>query len=111
MATRYDGELETQPTVDKNKQGVLYYAEVLTGSTVLSPSAGKAIKLVKMQVLQNPDNETANRVTLSFASTGDFFTGWVGSDSSEVIGDVNEDLTITLATTAQVSIMLRYKEI
>lgn len=108
---RIDGELETQPTVDKNKQDVLYYAEVLTGSTVLTPTSGKAIKLVKMQVLQNPDNETANRVTLTFASTGDFFTGWVGSDSSEVIGDIDEDLSINLTSAAPVSVMLRYKEI
>lgn len=108
---RIDGVLETQPIADVNKQSVLYYAQVLTSSTTITPTSGKKIKLVKMQVLQNPDNETANRVTLGFTSTGDFFTGWVGSDSSEVIGDTDEDLDITLASSAQVSVMLRYKEL
>lgn len=106
-------ELRAAPvqTVDNNKQDVMFYAQVLTSSTTLSPSAGKALKIVKVQVLQNPDNETSNRVTLGFTSTGDFFTGWVVSDSSEVIGDVDEDLTITLASSAPISVIMRYKEI
>lgn len=108
-----DAELRATPlqTLDNNKQGVLYYAEVLTASTTLTPTAGKRLKIVKMQVLQNPDNSSANQVTLNFTSTGDFFTGWAGADSSEIIGAVDESLNITLANTQQVSVMLRYKEI
>lgn len=94
-----------------NTKSVKYYAQVLTASTTLTPTAGKAIKLVKMQVLQNPDNSSANQVTLGFVSTGNFFTGWVGSDSSEVIGATNEVLSITLANSQAVSVLLRFKEL
>lgn len=112
-----DGLTDTQlratpvPQVDANKQSVLYYARVLTASTTLAPTLGKKIKLLKMQVLQSPDNTTANQVTLNFTSTGDFFTGWVGSDSSEVIGATNEALNITLGSSSPISVLLRYKEI
>ena len=71
-----------QPIVDANKQSLTYYAAVLTSGTTVPPTSGKKIKLVKMQVLQNPDNTSANQVSLGFTSTGTFFTGWVGSDSN-----------------------------
>lgn len=95
---------------DLNKQDALPYAEVLTGSSSITPTAGKRIKVLKAQVLQNPANETCNLVTLSFASVGDFVTGWVFSDSTEWVGDVNEALTITLSGSQQVSVNIRYKE-
>lgn len=94
-----------------NTKSVKYYAQVLTATTTLTPTAGKAIKLVKMQVLQNPDNSSANQVTLGFVSTGNFFTGWVGSDNAEVTGATNEVLNITLGNAQQVSVLLRFKEI
>lgn len=108
-----DTELRATPVgvVDANKQDTLYYAKVRSASDTITPSAGKRIKLVKAQILQSPDNETYNLVTLSFVSTGDFFTCWAGSDSTEVIGDTDEDLTITLANANPVSVNIRYKEI
>lgn len=94
-----------------NTKAVKYYAQVLTSTTTLTPTAGKAIKLVKMQVLQDPDNSSANQVTLGFVSTGNFFIGWVGSDNAEVTGATNEVLNITLSNSQPVSVLLRYKEI
>lgn len=94
-----------------NTKSVKYYAQVLTATTTLTPTSGKKIKLVKMQVLQNPDNSSANQVTLGFVSTGNFFIGWVGSDNAEVTGATNEALDITLANAQPVSVLIRYKEL
>lgn len=109
MGVTVDG-VDVQVTQDLNKQDVIFYAQVLTGSTTITPTSGKRMKVVKAQVLQKPDNSTFNLVTLSFTSTGNFVTGWVYSDSSECTGDVNEALTITLSTTDPVSVNIRYKE-
>lgn len=111
MPETVDGVEVYRSYQDFNRQAASAYAQVLTASTTLTPSTGKRIRVLKAQVLQNPDNATANLVTLSFASSiGAFVTGWVFSDSNEWTGDVNEALTITLAGSNPVSVNLRYKE-
>lgn len=118
MLGRVGGKPETQPTVNVHNQGMLLYRERLTSSDSLTPSTGKRLQIVKIQVLQNSDNETANAVTMTLSSqahtenaTGKIFDGWVGSDSTEIVGDVDEAVTITLASSAPVSVMINYKEI
>jgi hypothetical protein len=107
-----DGKIPVEATItDPNQEDAIPYAEVLTATTAISPASGKRIHLLKSQVLQSPDNETANLVTLSFASTGDLITGWAFSDSNEWIGAVDEDLDITLGSSQPVSVNIRYKEL
>lgn len=105
-----DGSIPVSVT-DPNKEDAIPYAEVLTASTTITPSSGTRIQLLKSQVLQNPDNASANLVTLSFVSTGDLVTGWAFSDSNEWVGEVDEDLNITLGGSNPVSVNIRYKEI
>lgn len=115
---RIDGELETQPTVDVNKKSTLLYRERLTSDTTLTPESGKRLVIVKIQVLQSPDNETANPVTITMASQindnnadGAVFDSWVGSDSTEIIGDIDEEAVINLANSNPVSVMINYKQV
>lgn len=109
MSEFRDGR-EIYTTQDLNKQDAIPYAEVLTADDTITPTAGKRIVVLKSQVLQHPANETFNLVTLGFASVGDFVTGWIFSDSTEWVGDVDEDLTINLTNTDPVSVNIRYKE-
>lgn len=97
--------------LDINKQNALPYAEILTASATITPTTGKKIKILKVQVLQSPDNTVANAVTLNFASLGDIVTGWAYSDSNEWIGATDEVLNIVLGGVNPVSVNIRYKEI
>lgn len=92
-------------------QASIPYAQSLTADTTITPTAGKRIKVEKMQVMQNPDNTTSTQVTLNFASIGNIATGWAFSDKTEWVGAVNEVLTIDLTGSLPVSVNIRYKEI
>lgn len=96
---------------DPNKRLAIPYSKIRTASDTITPSAGKKIKILKSQVMQSPDNTSANTVTLNFASLGDFSTGWAYADSNEWVGATNEVLNITLGNTQSVSVNIRYKEI
>jgi hypothetical protein len=109
---------DTQPIADVNKMDAILYRERLSASDTLTPSTGKRLKILKIQVIQSPDNSTANPITITMASqahtenaTGKIFDGWVGSDSTEVIGDVDEAATITAGNSNPVSVLINYKEI
>lgn len=94
-----------------DQQAELFYAESLTTDDTITPTAGKRIKVIKAQIMQNPDNTTSTRVTLNFVSTGDFLIGWAFSDKPDVVGDVDEVLTIDLTGSEPVSVNIKYKEI
>jgi hypothetical protein len=96
----------------------LLYRERLTSGDTLTPTAGKRLKIEKIQVLQHPDNSVANSVTIDMPSqihtensSGNIFDGWTGSDTTEIIGDVDEEATITLGNSNPVSVMINYKEL
>lgn len=96
----------------------LLYRERLSAGDTLTPTTGKRLKIEKMQVIQNPDNSTANPVTIDMPSqihtenpSGNIFDGWNGSDTTEIIGDVDEVATITLGNSNPVSVMINYKEV
>lgn len=97
--------------LDLDKQGVMAYAQVLTSGDTITPASGKRLKIVKSQILPDPVNTSYNLVTLSFVSIGNFFTCWAGSDSSVWIGAVDEALTITVSSSDNVSVNIRYKQI
>jgi hypothetical protein len=94
-----------------DQKDILFYAKAITADDTITPTLGKRIKITKAQIMQNPDNSTSTRVTLNFVSKGDFLTGWAFSDKSDVVGEVNETLSIDLTGSAPVSVNIKYKEI
>lgn len=94
-----------------DQQTSLPYSQALTASATITPSSGKRLKIEKVQVMQNPDNTSATKVSLNFASIGDFMTGWAFSDKTEWVGAVDEVLSINLTGSQAVSVNIRYKEI
>lgn len=96
-----------------DEQDVLYYAQSLIADASITPTSGKRIEVIKVQVMQNPTNSGATQVTLNFPSVGDFITGWAYSDRPEsLIGAVNEALVINLDSNGEpVSVNIKYKEV
>jgi hypothetical protein len=96
------------------KYSLLPYAKERTASDTLTPSAGKRIQLVWVQVVPDPDGTAGNLVTISMTIGGvltDVYKVYALGRTAVFTGDTDTDLVITLENSQPVTINMQYREI
>lgn len=89
------------------------FAQQITTSTDITPTAGKRIRVLWVAFVPSPDNTTANLVTVSYPTTGKtLYVGyamahWQRFDD----GATNEAVHIGLANTQPVAVTVHYEEL
>lgn len=114
MLDRIDGELETQPIEDTLKSALLPYAKLRTASDVITPSAGKKIQIIWVQVIPDSANTVSNLVTIDMTINTvvtDLYKVYALGRSAKFTGDVDTDVNITLANAQPVTVNIHYREI
>jgi hypothetical protein len=96
---------------EATKSNLLPYAKIRTASDTITPTAGKKLEIVWVQVIPSSDNLNANLVTLNLFSIGDLYKVYALGRSAVFTGGTDEVLNINLATAEPVSINIQYREI
>lgn len=99
-------------TLDRRFGGSkLAYAAVLTATSDITPTSGKAIRLLWVAFIPNPDNSSANLVTVGFvAAATSLYTGYALAHWERFDGAVDQHLRITLANSQPVAVTVHYEE-
>lgn len=106
------GDLATERTVSHRfGGGASSYAQVLTASDSIVPAEGKAIQVLWVSFIPNPDNEGANLVTVGFAGGETLYVGYAMAHWELFEGEADQDLNIILASSAPVAVTIHYKEV
>lgn len=111
LATSANQTNGQQVTNERSKLDLIPYAELLTANDSITPSAGKAIEVVWVQVIANPDNTAANLVTLQFNSGQTLYKVYALGRSAVFTGAADQDLDIILDTAEPVSVNIHYREV
>lgn len=96
---------------EATKTSLLPYAQLLNASTSITPSAGKRLEIVWVQVIPNSDNSSANLVTIAFNAGITLYRVYALGRSAVFTGATNQALNITLATGEPVTVNIQYREI
>jgi len=88
----------------------LAYSAVLTATTDLTPTVGKAIRLLWVAFIPNSDNTTSNLVTVGYVGGGALYTGYAMAHWERFDGAVNTALRITVANAQPVAVTVHYEE-
>lgn len=96
---------------EATKSNLLPYAQLLTASGSITPSAGKSIQLVWCQIVPSSDNAAANLVTIGWASGATLYRVYALGRSAVFTGAINQVLNITLATSEPVTVNIQYREV
>lgn len=111
LMDRIDGVLETQPTSSVEKYDLIPYAEELTSSATITPSAGKKIQVVWCQVIAKTDNTTANLVTIGFAGGSRLYRVYALGRTAVFTGVADQVLNIDLTNSQPVTVNIHYREL
>lgn len=89
----------------------LAYSAVLTATTDITPTSGKAMRLLWVCFIPNPDNSSANLVTIGFVGAGSsLYTGYALAHWERFDGSLNTALRVTLANSQPVAVTVHYEE-
>jgi hypothetical protein len=89
----------------------LAYSGLLTSTTDITPTVGKAIRLLWVAFVPSSDNSAANLVTVGFVdAAAPCYTGYALAHWERFDGAVNQKLRITLATAEPVAVTVHYEE-
>jgi hypothetical protein len=111
---RIDGILETQPIKTMEQYELLPYAQQLTASDTITPTSGKKIQLVWVQIIADPDASAGNLVTLTMTINSvstDIYKVYALGRTAVFTGDTNAVLSITLENSQPVTVNIQYREI
>lgn len=99
-------------TAYKFAPGKLRYTNIISASTSITPTAGKAIQVINTQVIPASANASDVQIYINFATSSiDIFKGYAGGGYYVRSGAVNEVLTITQTGTGSVQVLVDYLEI
>lgn len=99
------------PTYDPNKYNLLSYAEQLTSSASITPTSGKKLQIMWVQIIADPDVTTANLVTIGFNGDSAIYKTYALGREAVFTGNTDQVLDITLENAQPVTINIQYKEI
>lgn len=81
-------------------------------TTLLTPAAGKRLRVVWVSAIPSPDNTGANRVRLKFGTSGSpFYETYALAHWELFDGPTDAPLVVNLATGEPVSVTVHYREI
>jgi hypothetical protein len=116
-SAKQDTAQTTLTSIDTNialqlAPGKLRYTNIISASTTITPTSGKAIEVIKIQVVPASANASDVQIYINFAtSLQDVFKGYAGGGYGVFTGNTNEVLTITQTGTGSVQILVDYNEI
>jgi hypothetical protein len=96
---------------DAEKYDLLSYAEELTASDSITPSAGMRIEVIWVQVIPDPDGASGNLVQIGFNGDPALYTIYVLARSAVFVGAVDQALDITLENSEKVTVNIQYREV
>lgn len=102
------GNLYTQ---EASKHDLLAYAEQLTSSASITPTSGKKLQIVWVQVVADPDGTAGNLVTIGFNGSSALYKVYALGRSALFTGATNQVLDITLENSQPVTVNIQYREI
>lgn len=95
--------------------GLTSTAAVLSAAgnnTLITPPAGKSVRLQWVSMIPDTDNATANLVTVQFLTSGQvLYIAYAMAHWELFTGNVNEPLTVTLANAQPVAVTAHWKAI
>lgn len=109
LATKANQTNGEQITNERSKLDLIPYAELLTSSDSITPSAGKAIQVVWVQIVANPDNTAANLTTIEFDGGPTLYKVYALGRSAVFTGEADQALNIELDTAEPVSVNIQYR--
>lgn len=81
-------------------------------NTVLTPTSGKALRVVWVSAIPSSDNTNANLVKFKFGTGGTpFYIAYAVAHWEVFQGAVNQALVVNCATSEAVSVSIHYREI
>lgn len=105
------GEVASETTLGRRFGGSkLPFSGLLTSTTDVTPTSGKAIRLLWASVIPNPDNSTANLVQIGFVGDTPAYTTYALAHWERFDGDTDQVLRITLANSQPVAVTVHYEE-
>lgn len=107
------GELALDSTLARRfGGGKLAYASVLTATTDISPSSGKAFRLLWIAFIPDSGNVSSNLVTVGFVGgVSSLYAGYAMAHWESFTGAVNAPLRISLANSQSVAVTVHYEEV
>lgn len=110
------GSLTTDGSYDERYSGgKSAYATTVNAigdTTLVTPAAGKAIRVVWVSAIPSPDNVSANRVRFKFGAGGaPFYEAYAVAHWEVFQGAVNTPLVLNAATAEPVSVTVHYREV
>jgi hypothetical protein len=94
--------------------GKTSYAAVLNTSgnnVVITPAAGKRIRIFWVSFIPNTDNLNANLVTVKYTAGITMYVGYAMAHWELFTGAADDSVTVNLNTTEPVAITIHYQEI
>lgn len=116
-SAKQDTQQTTLTSIDTNvalqlAPGKLRYTNIISASTTITPTTGKSIKVIKVQVVPASANASDVQMYLHFATSSiDVFKGYAGGGYGVFTGAVNEVLTVTQTGTGSVQVLVDYNEV
>lgn len=80
-------------------------------TTLITPAAGNAIRVVWVSAIPSPDNTAANRVRFSFGAGPAFYEAYALSHWEVFQGGVDVPLVVNAQTAEPVSITVHYRQV
>lgn len=96
---------------EATKNNLLPYAQQLTASASITPTAGKKIQVVWVQVIPDPDGTEGNLVTIGFNAGDTLYKVYALGRSAVFLGATNQVLGITLENSQPVTVNIQYREV
>lgn len=88
------------------------YTNIISASTSITPTTGKAIEVINVQVVPASGNAGDVQIYINFATSSiDVFKGYAGGGYGIFTGAVNEFLTITQTGSGSVQVLVDYLEV
>lgn len=90
------------------------YAAVISTSgdtTVITPAAGKRVRVYWVSFIPNSDNTAANLVTVKFAGGTSMYVGYAMAHWEEFTGTTNQAVVVNLSNTQPVAVTIHFQEV
>ena len=80
-------------------------------TTVITPSAGKAIKVYWVSAINDPDAALSPLITVNLAGVGNIYNAYAVAHWELFTGSINGVLQVTLDQAGSVAVTVHYKEV
>ncbi len=109
-------EQQVAQTADLDRKfagGKKTYSKIRTANDLITPAAGKAIRVLRVIVIPSADNAAVNPVTIKFtaaAAGNNIFQGYAVGFWEPSVGAVDDTVSVALTTGEPVAVTIHYEE-